>query len=281
MYDAINSDVGNIPPNAYAVGGYLNGLYTWSLGDWQRFSGWWVPIWIYIPGRTVNGQADGQAAAMLSNGESLGLKPGSTVVLDVEGGDAGPVSAHYAGDWCAAVRANGMSPSIYTSRSTWGVLQPAGPDDWWIAEWTGQPHSIPGAAAVQYADPGPYDLSLCQPAFPRRTAPPPPPPPPPPAVQEDIMVVIESAAGVKSVWTVGTDNNIYRAIQNGPEGVYGVYQLTGGPVPNGSGAVKELIARFAANGAEEAYIQFGDVSTYTSWKNPGDPGFTAWTRIGV
>jgi hypothetical protein len=58
--------------------------------------------------------------------------------------------------------------------------------------------------------------------------------------------------------------------------------MIGGPVPAGDGGgVKELAARYAGAGGEEAYIQYGDRSTYTSWRNKGEIAFAPWTRIGV
>lgn len=163
MYDATNC--GNIPADAAAAGGYINGLYKWTMACWQRFAGLWVPIWVYIPGRTIDGHADGLASAVLVR-DWLGLKPGSTIVLDVEAGDMGPISRAYADAWALGVRDLGFSPTLYTSRSTW-YHSPLF-DDFWIADYTQQPHVIPGAASDQYADPGPYDLSLDNPGWPRR-----------------------------------------------------------------------------------------------------------------
>ena len=45
--------------------------------------------------------------------------------------------------------------------------------DLWIAHYTGKPHLEPGSCATQWADPdngsgGNYDVSLCQPWWPRR-----------------------------------------------------------------------------------------------------------------
>src|SRR5712692_6733146 len=101
MFDSVTA--GNIPANAAAVGGYINGRYKWSMADWQRFHGFWVPIWVYIPGATTNGYGDGQAAAVLAH-DWLNLKAGSTVVLDVEAGDMNSVGETYADGWGDGVR---------------------------------------------------------------------------------------------------------------------------------------------------------------------------------
>lgn len=168
LYDAIPSGVGSIPVNAEAVGGYLNGLYAWSHDNWGRFSGLWVPIWVYIPGVTVNGAADAQEAAQLVLG--LGLLPGSTIVLDVEAGDAN-AALGYAADFCRELVALGWAPAIYTSLSTWALLRAHVSADWWIAHYTNVPHLEAGSSATQYASPGQYDLSLTVPGWPKRPHP--------------------------------------------------------------------------------------------------------------
>jgi hypothetical protein len=149
MYDAVNASA--IPANAEIVAGYVEGRYAWSAADWARF-----PNAVKVTIAIWNADAD---------------------VLDIETGDATPAMGPA---WVARQRARGAFPTVYCNTSTWPAVQSAlsaagfvnGTHyDWWAARYTGQPHLEPGSAATQYADPGPYDLSLCQDYWPRTGVP--------------------------------------------------------------------------------------------------------------
>ena len=83
-------------------------------------------------------------------------------IADVENGDLTPASA---ADWIRS-RA-GHKSTIYCSLDTAPKVREACQGlayDLWVADWTGSPHEIGGAVAVQYADPahgsgGNFDLT--------------------------------------------------------------------------------------------------------------------------
>jgi hypothetical protein len=148
MYDAVTAS--NIPRKAQIVAGYVDTIQIpqWSAADWQLF-----PASIHV-------QIVKKAASIFGN------------VLDVEPGDA--TNAQVPG-WLTQMRAAGYVPSVYTSYSNWnavyqtvsanGLSQPP----YWIADysqnrdtWWPTLNGI-DAVAWQYADIGPYDLSLVAP----------------------------------------------------------------------------------------------------------------------
>jgi hypothetical protein len=120
-----------IPSDAELVAGYVNGRYAWSPLDWARWA----------PARRVS-------ITVLAS--ELGAQ-----VLDVETGDATPAQArawvegrHLAGvvaPICYSNRGEGMHLALTLVGLRWR---------WWCADWTGIPHTVLGAAAVQYAAPG-------------------------------------------------------------------------------------------------------------------------------
>jgi hypothetical protein len=132
MYDSV--DPSNIPSDV-PVAGYGDGIYAWTAAAWARFTGPKLVI-------AVHPQDAGD-------------------VLDVESGDA--TNADIEG-WCDRFdRPGRRAPSIYTSLSNWTAAKVAAAGrhvDWWIADYTAQPHCPAGAVACQYVDKGPYDLSL-------------------------------------------------------------------------------------------------------------------------
>jgi hypothetical protein len=163
MYDSVTAR--DIPVSARMVAGYVDGPYAWTLFDWLVHQSA-VKVRIATRASTNDGH-----------------------VLDVEPGDATPAQAVA---WVKMRRKAGATPAIYASRSVIptieaafraaGVAYPL----WWIAEWTGRPHHIPGAVAVQYDHPphsgGHYDLSYVNDYWPGvDPAPKPAPTPPPPA----------------------------------------------------------------------------------------------------
>lgn len=113
-------------------------------------------------------------------------------VLDVEAGAATPeIAAEWVASWhklhpngLAAVNGHFAKPTIYCSLSPWESVKSAVGDhavDWWIAEWTGKEHAIPGAVACQYAGSANtghnYDMSVITDDSWGKAAIPTPPPP--------------------------------------------------------------------------------------------------------
>lgn len=124
-------------------------------------------------------------------------------ILDIESGDATPDEAP---GWTQAMRA--LSRPIiwnYCSRlGTWpdtqsayllnGVLDP----DYWIADYTGQPHLVPGSVATQWTDHlDEYDISQTNGVIPGSLPIPPPPLPtyPPYQVGDKTMNLVAVKVG--------------------------------------------------------------------------------------
>jgi peptidoglycan hydrolase-like protein with peptidoglycan-binding domain len=101
-------------------------------------------------------------------------------VLDVEPGAAWPPGS-VVDPWLAAKHAQGKTGTIYSNLANIGAVRAATSRafDWWAAQWTNMPHSVPGSVATQYENTPGYDLSLVtDPNWPR-----PPAKPSPPAAQ--------------------------------------------------------------------------------------------------
>lgn len=142
LYDAVTP--ANIPASAQMVAGYVDGRYAWSASDWARFPGA-VKVRIAVFASTNDGH-----------------------VLDVEPGDATPAQAV---GWVQRRRAAGVDPTVYCGLSTTGyswanvraAFQAAGVAEphYWVAAYPGNgPNLYAGSVAHQYANPGPYDLSV-------------------------------------------------------------------------------------------------------------------------
>lgn len=105
-------------------------------------------------------------------------------VLDVEAGGATPAQVHA---WIRAKKAKGyLRPTIYCSLSVVPAIRAETAEyvlgidyDLFVADWDGTTQiPYPAAAAKQYRNVGPYDISVVfDPEWPHRSAPPPPPPP--------------------------------------------------------------------------------------------------------
>lgn len=138
MHDSITAR--NIPASAQMVAGYVDGAYVWSAADWGRFPNA-TKVRIAVFASTNDGH-----------------------VLDVERGNATPEEAP---GWVLRRRAAGVDPSVYCSESAWPIVRAAfaaahvPEPHWWIAAYPGIGATVyPGAVAHQYADLGPYDLSV-------------------------------------------------------------------------------------------------------------------------
>lgn len=142
MYDSITA--ADIPINAEAVAGYIDGSYHWSDTDWGRF-----PTAKKLRVAVFASTNDGHA-------------------LDVEQGDATPSQAPA---WVKMRKEAGLGrPLLYCNLSNLNdvhqaMLSAGESAEYWIASWveTG-PYALEGAWGVQYDHPphsgGHYDLSL-------------------------------------------------------------------------------------------------------------------------
>lgn len=163
LYDSTNA--ANIPSYATLMAGYIN-------GKWPSY----YNMAIRFPTATV-----------LTITVKAHNPDGSYVVadiLDVEAGDALPAEAP---GWVAAMRQlNRPVIAPYCSRlGTWQdtikAFQGAPLPDFWVADYTGQPHLVPGSVATQWTDHANiYDISLTNGSWPLSTPIPPTPPINPP-----------------------------------------------------------------------------------------------------
>lgn len=146
MYDS--TDVLAIPETAKVAAGYVDGAFA-------NFAA--------VVARTPNAQH----VAITVTG-----RPANTV-CDCETGDLTPLDA---ARWARVEQRAGRRPTIYCSRNLQQAVMVAlasvgaAPVDWWLADWTGVPHLIPGTVATQYAnDVAGCDLSLTNGLWPAPT----------------------------------------------------------------------------------------------------------------
>jgi hypothetical protein len=181
MYDSTTAT--DIPIDAAAVAGYVNGEFTWSAEDWARFL------------------AASKLGIDVTNAGAGGC-------LDIEQGDA---TIEDAPGWVNNRHANKIErPWLYVNRDNWAALVNlieaaglVGTVGYWVADWTGEPHSLElgdgtKADAVQYANPatsgGHFDLSTIYGPLPAVGAPAgaggttPSPPAPAPTQEGDVNV---------------------------------------------------------------------------------------------
>lgn len=165
MYDSTNASL--IPSNATLMAGYINGKY---------------PSYFQMA-------IDHPQSTVLTITVKAHNPDGSYVIadiLDIESGDATPAEAP---GWTQAMRALSR-PVItnYCSRlGTWPDTKAAfvsakvALPDFWIADYTGQPHLVPGSVATQWTDfDNDYDISQTNGSWPLSPTPIPPTPPLPP-----------------------------------------------------------------------------------------------------
>lgn len=195
MYDGINADAGNIravfqPGNmvCYYVAG---NSFIWTPAEKAMFPA------NSLVGITLTASYTG---------------PGSDV-LDVENGGASPDQVK---TWIEAKHSAGYAvPTIYASKSIIPTVVAAahpfvaGTDyDLWVADWDGN-ESLPwpAAAAKQFRNAGPYDVSVIfKRDWPVRSHVTPPPPPPPPVIP---LVNIRDDFPVRLDWPLVADADHY------------------------------------------------------------------------
>lgn len=150
MYDALSTNLGDIPPNPEIVAGYIDAgpnpaAPPMTPEDWALFPGA-----IHVGIATQAATNDG-------------------LVLDVERGDATPDQAP---GWSTMRRFAGVDPTVYCSADavagvlaafdTFGVAHPM----LWVAAWNGDPSIPAGAVAHQYLSLPGYDVSSCVDSWP-------------------------------------------------------------------------------------------------------------------
>jgi hypothetical protein len=186
MFDSVTPS--NIPVNAHAVAGYVNGRYAWSAAEFDLFSD-------AILVRHISVQA---------------VPAGDT--LDVETGDATPAQAP---GWVAERRSHGVAnPWVYCSLAVWAAVigefrtQNIPEPEYWIAAYPGNGAQLyPGSVAHQYQDAGPYDISV--------VAYTPPNPSPNPPEDEEMPYYVTNSAGTGFI--VSTDLSSKAGIPDEPD----------------------------------------------------------------
>ena len=144
MYDAV--DVAAIPADAEIVAGYVD-------GNWPTFDAL-VKAFPNARHVSITVGATGGAGAM---------------VADCETGDFSPDGAAH---WAKGEIDAGRRPCVYYSRSNAAAVSaalsragvPTNAVDYWVADWTGAAHVVPGSVATQWASPatgsgGNFDIS--------------------------------------------------------------------------------------------------------------------------
>lgn len=165
MYDGVNTDAAAIGQQAKAgdlVGGYGDGLYTWSDEDWAHIAPGVTRIVIVVFWTTNAGQ-----------------------ILDCEPGNCTPAQAV---DWVLMRRKAGADPTVYCNqmdqKTGWpavraafqarGVAEP----HYWVADYDGVAVIPAGAIGKQHADDialgKPWDISVVADYWPGVDAPPSP-----------------------------------------------------------------------------------------------------------
>lgn len=183
MYDAV--DVAAIPKDAEIVAGYVDGNFPTYDALVAAF-----PRAAHV---SITTGASGGAGAM---------------VADCENGDYTPQGA---AGWAKGELAAGRRPCIYYAKSSAGAVATAlksegialADVDYWVADWTGQPHLVAGSVATQYASPttgsgGNFDVSETSEAWPSVPTPAPeplPPTPGPPSTTEEINPMVQYELG--------------------------------------------------------------------------------------
>ena len=88
-----------------------------------------------------------------------------------------------------------MWPAVKAAVAAAGITPP----DYWIADYTGQNHLVPGSVATQWADMGPYDISETNGTWP---AVPVPPAPTNVSLDPDLELLVSLAANQTDAFNV-------------------------------------------------------------------------------
>ena len=149
-----------IPPGYAAAAGYYGGpdaYHVWPAGDWGRFPGFRLPIWV---GGTAGGEEGSVAVVDL---HALGVPDGSLTVIDMEIRNSNTDVA-YVQEFGAQLQHAGYKVWVYGSASTVFRLPPL--NGYWVASYgisMAEIERLMGLGhvrAVQYANHPGFDASL-------------------------------------------------------------------------------------------------------------------------
>jgi hypothetical protein len=156
MWDA--STPPHNPPTGFdAAAGYIGGdtPHVWTIDEWQRLGKLAkLPIWVQDNPRDAQ-QAQAEAFAALSRLYHIGCPPGHAIALDLE------MAVHpgYVDAFHKVMRWAGFYVWVYGSRSV--VMRNPACDGYWVADYTGVAHTLPGPVrAVQWTDGPTIDKSV-------------------------------------------------------------------------------------------------------------------------
>jgi hypothetical protein len=128
------------------------------------------PVATYADGPYAAGQVAGHGKVLWIDTNGSDTKANA---LDVEPGDATPAGAAQWVDHKLAASPHSTA-IVYTMQSEWPQVKaaistlPSGMQShvkYWVADPTGTPHMVPGAAATQWYWGNSYDISTAQPGF--------------------------------------------------------------------------------------------------------------------
>jgi hypothetical protein len=181
MFDAIV--VGDVPPEATMVAGYLDGS------------------WPNVPQM----RARFPHAVLVEVAVSVSTPPARGRVLDVESGDA---TAAEAVAWCRSYGGPNSELAVYCNASTWpsvraafaaaGVSEP----NYWVAEYDNDPTIPAGAVAKQYASNDNFDTSSVSSYWPGVDPAPIPPEQDMPLTTADAQLVVKTLLNTP-IWEEG------------------------------------------------------------------------------
>jgi hypothetical protein len=154
MYDAAFPPKN--PPQHDAIAGYIGGNtpHVWTVAEWEDQTAksgarFWLPIYV----RSNPGSHDpfNDAAIACNWLLNRGMPEGMTLALDYETA----VNANYLEEFDGVVSRAGWRVAVYGSIST-VRKNPEPSGGYWIADWTGRPHIVPGSVATQWSGSGPF-----------------------------------------------------------------------------------------------------------------------------
>ena len=145
------------PPTGFdAAAGYIGGNtpHPWTLDEWKRLGKLpKLPIW--VQSHPENGHPEAEAMTALHRLYQIGCPPGHAVALDLETA----VHDGYVSSFHKVMKWAGFYVWVYGSKAF--VMKNPQCDGYWVADYTGVAHGLPGAVrAVQWTDGKVYDQSV-------------------------------------------------------------------------------------------------------------------------
>lgn len=170
------------PPLADGMCFYVGGdtPHVWTVAEVASYRyRYRLPIWVRSDPLAVSADSDANSFLALLHGR-FRMPGGTLVCLDSETS----IDPAYVQRFVYLMNQGGHPVIDYGSRSF--VFGNGNPDGYYFAaDWTNQPHTVPGAQMVQFRSLAAYDLDTASSALPFWDLAPPPPPPPP---QEDDVI---------------------------------------------------------------------------------------------